>query len=396
MRQFTLTQLLMAVWLVAIGLTFLRAEGCGQRFTMVGCLAFSPDGKHLAVARYDAHDARTPMKCYKANVCRTVSVLDVTTGSTERIVEQDLRRGNKGPAFGLWWLGRNSIGFGATSKALLVQQFGGGEVRLYNRDSEKWRRPFAGNNQHSMNMAISADGTILATGHWDGAALWDVASGEKLQLIATQASPFLGGPLLVISADNKMLATADYASVRLWNVTDGSRRDAAPELSDPRESEALAFSPVGQTIAVACRGGLHVYDLENSQNTELLSGMWVSRIAFSPDGKTVAAAHDDGVRLIDVATGQTLGDISCEGSVSSIGYSPDGELIAVGDHSGDLTLYDAATRRHVRTLAVAGRTRHSWTLSAVALLVWLFVCYRIWVRRNRLPDRRTTSPGQPE
>ena len=389
MRQFTLTQLLMAVWLVAIALTFVRSEGCGRRYTKVSCVAFSRDGKHLAVVRHDARDARTPLKCYKANVCRTISVLDVATGSTEEIVEQDLQRGNQGPAFDLWWPGRKSISFGPTSDTLLVQHFGGGEVRLYDRRSGTWRRPFAGGNPQSLNMAVSPDGTILATGRWDGATLWDVTSGRKLHDMTTQDNPFLGAPRLAISADNKVLATAGYSGVRLWNVTDGSRGDTVPEPSGSRVPEALAFSPVGQTIAVAYEGGLHVYDLEESQDAEFLSGKWVSAIAFSRDGKTVAAVNDDGVTLINVATGETLEDIPCKDYVTSLAYSPDGGLIAVGDRVGKLTYFNAATREHVRTVTVPGRTRHAWTLSVAALAIWGLVCYWLWRWRRKadgLPD----------
>src|SRR4029077_20531862 len=100
--RFSLRQLLMGVAFAAILLAFTQTEGCGQRYTLIECVSVSPDGSRLIVSRLGARDAETPLKLYKANVSRTVSVLDVSDGSNGRIVHSDVRFGNQGPAFQLW------------------------------------------------------------------------------------------------------------------------------------------------------------------------------------------------------------------------------------------------------------------------------------------------------
>ena len=77
----------MFVALVAIILTIVRSEGCGTRYTMIGSLDFSLAGTQLVVARYDARDANTPMKLYKADVSRTISTIDVETCRVTAIVQ---------------------------------------------------------------------------------------------------------------------------------------------------------------------------------------------------------------------------------------------------------------------------------------------------------------------
>ena len=81
MRQFSLTQLLMFVALVAILLTLAKSEGCRMRYSMIGSMEFSSDGKQLLVARYDARHAGVPGKGYKDEACRTISIFDAETAA---------------------------------------------------------------------------------------------------------------------------------------------------------------------------------------------------------------------------------------------------------------------------------------------------------------------------
>src|SRR5439155_1330500 len=76
-----------------------------------GSIAFSPDSGRIAIARHDARDANTPMKLYLENVSRTVSVIDTPSFRAKTVVEQDLRRGNQGPAFNLFGYAGNSLAF---------------------------------------------------------------------------------------------------------------------------------------------------------------------------------------------------------------------------------------------------------------------------------------------
>jgi hypothetical protein len=133
MPRFSLTQLFMGIALVGILLTLVQSEGCGKRYSQIECISYNPVGTRLLVSRLDARDARTPGKGYKSNVARKLSVFDAVDGSNERIVHQDYRAGNQGPAFNLWRHNRTSTAC-LTSNSVVAHEFGGGPLIVFSID----------------------------------------------------------------------------------------------------------------------------------------------------------------------------------------------------------------------------------------------------------------------
>jgi WD40 repeat protein len=62
---------------------------------------------------------------------------------------------------------------------------------------------------------------------------------------------------------------------------------------------------------------------------------------FTPDGDVLATDHDDAVVFWDVRAGRERGSLALPigGSVCALAFSPDGELIAVGDGHGVIRLW---------------------------------------------------------
>ena len=73
-------------------------------------------------------------------------------------------------------------------------------------------------------------------------------------------------------------------------------------------------------------------------------------VVFSPDGKQLAACDGFTVKIWDAQTGQNLFTLNGGGSVFSLAYSPDGKLLASGNSSGGVKLFDAATGKLMRYL----------------------------------------------
>ena len=147
-----------------------------------------------------------------------------------------------------------------------------------------------------------------------------------------------------------------------WHVPDGAiaRLGKGPIGTGDK---AVAFSPNGQSLAVASGIGVWLYDVATSRELMLLpSASAVSSVAFSRNGMKLASGSVDGtVALWNIATGQNTdtfearrgkispvslsqkGTLTASRSVESVAFSPNGTLIASGRKDGTVVLLDIAT-----------------------------------------------------
>ncbi len=128
---------------------------------------------------------------------------------------------------------------------------------------------------------------------------------------------------------------------------------------------AVAFSPSGQQLAFAGRGGpVWLWNVQQGNRALVLKGheggVWA--LSFSPDGATLASGGDDQeIRLWDTRSGRENGRlVGHTARVLTCRYSHDGRTLASGGNDQTVRLWQIATRK--QTLQLVG---HNASVHAV-------------------------------
>ncbi len=241
---------------------------------------------------------------------------------------------------------------------ILATGSGSKTIRLYEANSNKLIRILKGHVGLVAALAFNADGSVLASsGMGDQSArLWDVTTGKQFAEFVLDS--WIGN--LAISRNNRLAVASNFGALCLWDINTRYEKVAnypRINLENYRNYIAgLAFSPDGQTLAVALGGAekvtVHLWDMAARQVRLALFDMeeqtrWehVRGLAFSPDGRMVAAGATI-IRVWDATTGQLLRRI--EGGGGALAFSPDSQVLASGAHDNELRLWNATTGELLR------------------------------------------------
>ena len=225
-------------------------------------------------------------------------------------------------------------------------------------------------------VAFSPDGKILAGTGIDPVdrtragvvKFYDVETGRLINtLTATQRTKWSESPKRVssiaFSPDGRLLASgsADDGTIKLWDVETGQNLTTFTEKPEPNSSMlCVAFSPDGTKLAVGSVAGIklfeiptgeHIYTRQHIAAGELEFSVDVFSVAFSPDGRKLASTSWDGVKLWDVETGRKLTTLQGHvRTVADVAFSPDRSTLVSNSVRG-AQMWEVGTGRHITTLA---------------------------------------------
>ncbi|MCS7065567.1 MAG: Ig-like domain-containing protein [Fimbriimonadales bacterium] len=177
-----------------------------------------------------------------------------------------------------------------------------GNIHLRSMPGGALVRQWSASNSEVKSLAFSPDGSLLASASMDGAArLWSAETGT---LVHTLSGHTGGATAVAFSADGSLIATGDSSgAVRLWNASTG-----------------------------------------NLIRTINAHAGYITSVAFSPDGARLASSSTDTTaRLWDVATGTEVITLSHPDAVSGVAYTPSGALLITTSWDGAVRVWNAST-----------------------------------------------------
>src|SRR5579871_4433620 len=197
------------------------------------------------------------------------------------------------------------------------------------------------------DLAFSPDGKILASCGYDRLIkLWDMTAKKELNVLKDHSDSVYG---IAFSPDGKLLASAAAdRAVKVWDVASGKRLYTLSDATDwvyavawSPDGKHLAAAGVDRSIRVweaNAEGGKLVQSAFAHEGPVL-------RLVYSADGKTLYSLSED--RSVKSWDTSKLSEKKVyprqPEAVLSLAVSPDGKQIALGRYDGALVLLDEST-----------------------------------------------------
>jgi serine/threonine protein kinase/WD40 repeat protein/Flp pilus assembly protein TadD len=381
-----------------------RCPRLNGHYGMVQGLAFSPDGKLLLSG------------CFED---RTVILWDAVTGReltrrANRFAVQDVVALPPGRGWAVGGAGEdvNVWDPGASDGAAFLTVEGARGAALLDPDGKSFITGGAMDPRRWALATGKATGRLVTTGWFiglsaDGTRLltspgMDNELGmETLQVVETASGKILatlplgakGKRPAVIAPDGQWVAAGGGL---VWDLRGPKPRQAyrPPQgfgcLVGSTDPGDLAISPDSVTLAVGCNlGKVQLWSLATGQLiAEFKHGLeqHVSAVAFSPDGSILASADEAGViRFWELKTRQLLGTAKGDVEIVAMAFFPDGRVLACGREDGAVLFLDVFTCQEQMTVRAHAAPVSSLAVAPDGKTLISATCYgnvRIWRTGN--------------
>ncbi|HWE36894.1 MAG TPA: WD40 repeat domain-containing protein [Isosphaeraceae bacterium] len=326
-------------------------------------LAFSPDGRRLAVAT----ESSTPVSLKRGvifvhDIEALAKAKDVPGGVPGTALPASSRislRGHLDQVFCLAYLDDDTLASAGRDRTIRIWRLAEGRFVATFRGAiapgEEKSAPMA-HLDRVHGVAFAPDGKTVATACEDGTVtLWDPAA--RVDRLVLQL-PGGAARCVAYSPDGKLLAAGgDGRAIHL--VDPASGKEVGVLKSDAGAITSLVFSRDGTTLAAGSRDGTaRTWDVARRRETAVLAQHTsaVTCVALSPDGKTLATGGLDWTaKLWDLSRGEVRAELEGhKGPIAAVAFRPDGKALATAAEDGKVWLWDPD--KATRTVELASPT----------------------------------------
>jgi WD40 repeat protein/tetratricopeptide (TPR) repeat protein len=327
-------------------------------------VAFSPDGRHLAVGSdhvliyrltprqakrqlagntYMAHGLafhpRRPLIA-SGTSDRQVNIWDLTSGELIKSIHVPQRnpvlRVAFHPAGELLAVG---LGTWATASD---RDF---SIVIYDWQSGNVRARLSGPRSEVKSMTFDASGALLAAGTTGEAFVWDVASGSQIRHWSDGQGSTRG--LVLLDEGRELLVASASGRLAIHRVA-GDRPSRVFEVGEP--VERVAASPDQREIAVGSSNGtvrfLSLPDFKEIAKHERAHELAIRGIDFTGDGRlAVTGGYDRQVIVWDARSHQRLFDLPQGSAVYNVAFDADGLRLGICGAEKLVTVWNLAIVR---------------------------------------------------
>jgi len=284
----------------------------------------------------------------------------------------------------------SSVDF-SPSEMLVASGGGDGFIKLWDVNSgTEIETPSMEHNGLVRSVVFSPDGTLLASGGDDSTVkVWNVVRGALMPELQTLAKHTSAVTSVDYSPNGILLASgSDDLSVKVWNITSGTElqtlighEDAVTSVDFSYNGDLLVSSSWDKTIKLwNVSSGVLIRKMVASGSADANVILWnasnggvlktftehsgsVLSVAFSPDGQVLASGSEDKTtRLWNITTKKLLKTL--EGhkeDVTFVKFSPDGKVLATASGDANIKLWDVVSGIELHHL-----TGHSRSVRSVA------------------------------
>ena len=306
----------------------------------ISAVAFSPDGKSLAVGGY-----------------REVLLWDLAAASLSKRIGVGQLSGRVGA---LAFVGNGpllAVGDGVPAAS--------GAVRIFDVGTGKLTATFDEPPDEVRCLAVSPDGQLLAAGGaYNPVHVWHVADSKLVHTIEGHSGWVAG---VAFSPDGQLLATASAdKTLQIWKV-DGWEQTL--RASNPGPLHSVAFNPDGRTVVVAVGGaseqGVRLWRTNNarwSRSVPIREGVPLAIQAPAKLRRVYIGCSDHALRTLTPWGGVQATFHGHTDWVYALAFSPDETRLASGGADGVVKLWNPANGKLRATLMQLAPGTDRWLI----------------------------------